>query len=245
MTLELSFGARSLTALAIASLTIAIARDAGAATYTETITDNPSNFTCTTASDVKTCYGYAFLFAPPPKGTGTLVSGSGVFYANASDTVDIDLNYTTPLYVPMGAGPTIPGKRPYDIAFDVLYDWNGSQLVITNESSSTLSTVTGYVGPPGLMLSETYTNIGGFVGFGAPDSNPAAFSITGIDSTITVLASDPYPMYEVAYGYETTVPEPASWVALLIGLGVVGAAIRTRRRHPPLMVADRTTCHVT
>ncbi|HEY2048099.1 MAG TPA: PEPxxWA-CTERM sorting domain-containing protein [Caulobacteraceae bacterium] len=249
MALESKIRSMSLTTLAMACLAIATADGAEAATYTETISDNPSTFICSTGDDLKTCYGYIFMFPPSPTGTGTLISGSGAFYAKTGDTVDIDLRYSSPLYVPKGTGigPATSDNHPYDVAFALLYEWNGSQFNISTGPSSSVSSIIGYVGPSDLTSSDkNHRYIGGFVGFGGSFLTPVApFSITGLDSTITVLTGDANPVYEVAYGYQITVPEPASWAVLLVGLSIVGAALRTRRRHQPLMVAGRTTRHVT
>lgn len=214
----------------IAGLALATAPGAKATTYSESIADNPSNFTCFTSGDLKTCYGNTVLFPPPPSGTGTLTSGSGVFYANSGDIVNIDINYSSRLYVPIGSGPSIPGERPHDVAFALLYVYDGSQLFAADIPSSSSSVVSGYVGPPGLTLADNNPDAGAFVGFGGPFGNPAAFSITGMDSTITLDGSNPYPVYEVIYGYQISVPEPGSWAIILIGFGGVGAATRIRRR---------------
>ena len=181
------------------------------------------------AADIKTCNGDASLFVDPTQ-SGTLTSGSGIFTPNAGDTANIDLSFSTPLYVPLGTGAGPIGVGAYDIAFDFLFAYNGVMGYVPLSNSSQSSTVTGYSGPIGLNLSESTDDYLAYVGFGGVISNPAAFSITGIDSTFDFVQGSTDPIISVVYGYQVTVPEPATWAIMLVGFGGLGAVMRTQRR---------------
>ncbi|MGH7025672.1 MAG: PEPxxWA-CTERM sorting domain-containing protein [Caulobacteraceae bacterium] len=218
---------------ALTGLALAAAPMAGATTYTESISDNPANFICSTAADIKTCYGFVFVTSPGLTGTGYFTSGSGIFTPTAGDTVNIDITFGAPVYVAKGTGAGPVGTGPYDLVFDELFalGTGGTYSPALDDTAS--STVTGYVGPAGLGLDGSSNHYNAYVGFGGVYSSPAAFSITGIDSTLDLTQGSADPIFEVVYGYQvTTVPEPATWALLLAGFAGLGAAIRARRREP-------------
>jgi hypothetical protein len=85
------------------------------------------------------------------------------------------------------------------------------------------------MGPSGLItsFSSSYDGYYGIVGFASP--NPG-FSVTGLNSTVDVLTQDPFPLVALIVGWQATVPEPATWAMILVGLGGLGAAMRSRRQ---------------
>jgi len=215
---------RILTLAGLALTPVLAASAASAAAYVENISANPASLTCVTASGHETCSGYASLYLPAdPGATGTWLGGSGVVILHDNDTMTINLSYTSPLHVPNSAVESA--------AYVTLYDWNGIVSSQPTGGSTTTSTLANYVGPasPGTSYSSiNYTAAGGY-GPGLGGSQ-GPFSITGMNSVITITHGDPYEIISVAYGYQFAVPELATWSLIIVGIGAAGGMLRARRR---------------
>src|SRR5580658_7743255 len=118
-----------LARLAVATATIGAAlmaaASASAASYVTDITANPATFTCNTAHDLETCGGITLLVTPVT--------------VSAGDTYSINTTYVTALKV--------PGSRVENWTYNALFDGvNGGAAPYT---ATPVSTLFGYVGPPG------------------------------------------------------------------------------------------------
>ena len=216
--------------LALAGLALApvlVASAASATAYVENISASPSDLSCGSAGGMETCVAFTEVFLPPNFGTGTYLGGSGIVYLHDGDTMTIDLSYTSPLLV--------PGSATESVAFAGLIDYNGSQTSVPTGGSTSYTTLAGYSGPASPATNLTSMNYAGAGGFGVTlGGNPGPFSTTGLTSLITITHGDANPIVIVEYGYQIGVPEPATWAIMILGFGLVGAAVRAAHRRPAI-----------
>jgi hypothetical protein len=180
-----------------------------AAVYNYSFTYNFAASTCSTAEGIRYCAEF-YAVTPPSDAPG--------------DQYDFSVNLSSRV--------TVPGSATLSVFYVGLYDLDSVDGATTPNTLSTFaSTVFGYVGPAGLLTSGVYNNFGyyGYAGFFGP--NPG-FSLTGLDSTVTVDTQDASPLLGavVTYAYAVGVPEPATWAMTLFGAGLVGAGMRLARR---------------
>ena len=203
------FGA--LTAAALA----ASAPHAGAATYSDTYTVDPSTFTCASVGAGHACY------AVEPFSSPRLLS--------VGDVLTETFTYTAPVVVPASA--------KYSLAFVDLYNADSTFVLHPGAYNAGLTqTLAGYSGPSGLTLLN-YTSLGyaggyyAFAGFCCGHGPNPGFTFTGETTTYTIAGAGPLPVNGVFAGYawSTAVPEPASWVMMLAGVFGLGAVLRGAR----------------
>ena len=197
--------------VSVAALAAVASTPSAAAVYTYNFTFNPAATTCVTANDLYYCAEF-YAVTPPTD--------------NPGDQYRINVTLTSPL--------TIPGSSTESEFYAGFYDSTATYgYPDSNALQSSTSTVLGYVGPPGLITSATYSDAGyvGFAGFFGP--NPG-FSLTGLDSTVTVDTQDPYPLVQGVVSSFVVVPEPTTWAITLLGVGLVGARMRRARRKDPM-----------
>ena len=206
---------RGVLALAALGASGLAALPASATTYTDSFAISPGSLACSSFGDTDICN-----FSVPVNSLVVL---------NAGDVLDLTVTYSSPLFV--------PGSKTSNLAYigvvDNLYPGGpaGSGPIV----ASYASTVQGYVGPANPILGpfsdasvHSYFGVTGFCcGVGGPN---AGFSLTQLQSTITILAGDPTPLASVDFGYQVNVPEPASWALMLVGFVGLGGALRARRR---------------
>jgi hypothetical protein len=194
----------SVAALALAAST---STPSVGAVYTYNFTFNPTAATCATAGDVHYCETL-YAVTPPTD--------------NPGDQYNINVTLTSRV--------TVPGSATHSEFLDGFYDSTAGYVnPPLNALQSSTSTVLGYVGPPGLSTSGTYY-ADGYYGFAQLIGPNPGFSLTGMDSTITVGTQDAYPLAGAVVSYFETVPEPATWAMTLLGAGLVGAGMRLARR---------------
>jgi len=179
-------------------------------------------------------YSFTYNFAAATCSTAGGIRYCAEFYGVTPPTDDIGDQYN--FNVALSSRVAVPGSATLSVFYVGFYDANSLDGDTTPNTFSTFaSTVLGYVGPAGLLTSGTYNNFGyyGYAGFFGP--NPG-FSLTGLDSTVTVDTQDASPLlgavvtYAVGVPEAAGVPEPASWAMTLLGAGLVGAGMRRARR---------------
>lgn len=151
----------------------------------------------------------------------------------AGDVVNIDITITGGIVVPRAYFVTTAWDALINALSPTTNELPGPDYAIYS------STLTGYVGPPGYKFFENpqsylnnyndyvITNNGPYFG-GVVDNG---FSVSGIHSQYLIVTGDPNPMTELNFGWAIgTVPEPAAWATMLLGLAGVGGAVRRRRR---------------
>ena len=191
-------------ALALAAVT---STPSVGAVYTFSFTFNPAAATCARTGDIRYCQEI-YAVTPPTD--------------NPLDQYNINVTSTAPV--------TIPGSATLSEFIDGFYDSTAAYgKPSTNALQSSTSTVLGYVGPPSLITSATFSS-GGYYGFAELVGPNPGFSLTGIDSTITVGTQDPFPLAGAVVSYYYAVPEPPTWAMTLLGAGLVGAGMRLARR---------------
>jgi len=199
---------------------------ASAASYIEGISADPSSFTCKpVANGLKTCGAYTvFEAVQPAGGSGQYNGGSGFFTANPGDSVTVEVSYSSPMFV--------PNAKNISLVYVDLYDFNSDTQVasLPQKTADVYSVLTNYRGPPNPYFAFQESFYGASAGHYFTAGNPGAFSIDGIDSTFQFVEGDALPIVLAAYGYEISVPEPATWAMMLLGFGGLGAALRTARK---------------
>jgi len=136
----------------------------------------------------------------------------------------------------------------YDNAFALAYAWDATDIVIplgalleTGESqvieyrtSVTSFTRSACVGPTTCLVA--YSGFGDPIGRGGGVDSVAeafsAFSLSALDTgTITGIVFDPQLIQPFRFidGGGNAVPEPATWMTVILGFGLMGAALRRRR----------------
>ena len=198
---------------------------ASAANYVESISADPSNFSCSTVAGLKTCDAYTLFTPSQPSGaSGTYNGGSGFFFANPSDTVTVDVSYSSAVKV--------PNSKTVSLVYIDLFALTPTTDVgyLPLKTSVVDSVLTNYVGPSGYYFNYLATDYSASAGHYFSSGNPGAFSIDGIDSTFDIIQGNPDIIALAVYGYQAGVPEPSTWAILLLGFGGLGAVLRGRRR---------------
>jgi PEP-CTERM motif len=208
---------------------------ATAATYTETLSVNPSSLVCQTVGAQLTCLGTE---------TFSDSTGSGPFTLVAGQSALVNVDYTSKL--------TVPRSMVESIALVGLFDATDASTAAPYTEDSGGSTLVGYSSPDSEALSDglnvispngTYTNVIGFLApsFGAPT---AGFSFNSIDSTFAMSNPaghllDPNEITGAVFGYQyvLALPEPATWTMMLLGVGAIGGALRINRRKGAAILA--------
>lgn len=199
---------------ALAAAAVLAASPLTAATIDLALTANPANLT--TGS---------FTIGTSQFRTGTLfVNPFTSFTISQGDVIRTVLTLSAPL--------TVPGSMEQLFGLN-FYQGGGS----TSEMSSTDGTLTFSfsMGPTGLSsdiitggCGNCITAIGGQVPGG-----PFTFDQLIVEQTITTLDT-PFTIDGAAFTYQlrdlaVVVPEPGTWALLILGFGVIGAAMRRAR----------------
>ncbi|MFM9853440.1 MAG: PEPxxWA-CTERM sorting domain-containing protein [Sphingomonadaceae bacterium] len=154
---------------------------------------------------------------------GSLTSGFTGFNLNVGDTINAT--------VTLDGALTVPGSNEVFIGFDLLSD-----ILPTGASNNGMATFFN-MGPTGLANDTVSTNCGNCLSsiafLGA--QGPVSFFQFQTSYTIDSLTDVDFPVFGAALSYQlrdqvAAVPEPATWVMLLFGFGLVGAAMRRRAR---------------
>ncbi len=209
----------SVTAALLGSLAVmATAAPAAAASYSYNVTFNPAAQTCQTSGGFRSCYNAQLL----PQNT----------FGAAGDQFNVNVAIAGghPLHV--GGGKT--QNWFFVDLYDAAWQSGGTQI----DSATSTITPFGFSGPgyplgaPGIPLNLSnnhyYSALVGFCcGYHEPNSG---FFLTGGAASLHLNNSDPNPLVFILEGTFTAVPEPSSWTLLLVGVGGLGAALRTRRK---------------
>jgi hypothetical protein len=218
---------RMLAATCFGAAMLAAAGAASATNYFESISANPADFTCTVAGGLQTCGAYTVFENPQPVGGANQYNGgSGIFFANAGDTVTVRINYSSTLHVPTSSTVSLVYVDLY------AYVPTDGTSYLPEKLSDVTSILTNYNGPADPYLFYQSTEYSASAGHHFDAGSIGAFSIDGITSGFDILQGNPDEIVLAAYGYQVGVPEPATWAMMLLGFGGVGGALRTRRgRH--------------
>lgn len=216
-----------LIASACAGAALMMAGGAASATnYLEQISANPADFTCTVAGGLQTCGAYTVFEDPQPAGgAGYYGGGNGFFFADAGDSVTVEITYYgSRLYVP--TSPTV------SLAYVDLYAYipTDGASYLPQKPADVVSLLFDYSGAPnpyGAYQSSDYSASAGHY-FAA--GSVGAFSIDAIYSTFDFLQGNPDEIILAAYGYQVGVPEPGTWAIMLLGFGGLGAVLRGARK---------------
>jgi hypothetical protein len=201
------------TAVAIAALTVA--GHAQAATFNLNLTGALANGNTNT-----------FTSGPDTFRTWQLsLNGFGnTVFLNAGDTVNAT--------VTLDGAFTVPGSNEMFIGFDLLGDF-----LPVGASNNGSMTFFSFSGPTGLSNNTVGTNCGNCLSsiafLGA--QGPVTFNQIQTSFTIDTLTTVDFPAYGAQLSYQlrdmtSAVPEPATWAMMLIGFGLVGAAMRRGTR---------------
>jgi hypothetical protein len=212
-------------AAACSSAALMFGGAASATGYFESISADPSSFTCSISNGLQTCGGYTFFQANQPAGAiGHYNGGSGILSVNPGDVITVDVSYTSTL--------DVPDSKTISLVYVDLFALNaaGKFAYLPNKTANVSSVLVNYSGPSNPYFSYQSANYSASAGhyFGA--GNPGGFSIDGIDSTFGLVQATSDYIILAAYGYQAAVPEPATWAMMLFGFGSLGMALRRRRR---------------
>jgi hypothetical protein len=181
---------------------------ASAASYNDLVTADPTSFVCNTFGNSEVC------------GSAQIIQGVTL---NAGDTIDMTVNYTSPVHV--------PGSPTQNLLFITLFDPLVTEPASPGPDAATVdSSVTGYVGPANPVAHFSGSFLHQYIGiYGFGGGPHGGFSATGMTSDFTITASDPLEIVGVSYGYQLIrgVPEPATLG--LFAAGLLGLARRRRR----------------
>lgn len=122
-----------------------------------------------------------------------------------------------------GLGGTAPGAAPADTVGDTVTDAVADLPVPPTGPGSFGPIGIGFIPTPGGFVVTPNvggTTGGGGGGTGGGGSTPPDTSVTPVSPAVPVT-----PVTPVA-----AVPEPATWLTLLLGFGAIGGALRSRRR---------------
>jgi len=150
-----------------------------------------------------------------------LIGGYWNSPSGAPGTGSVDLDGTSPGIISQTFTPTQSGL--YDVSFDLSANPDGGET-----PKSLLVTING--------VSETYTPTPG--PSGSPDTlvyTPEEFQVSLVQGTAYTLTFTSEDGTTSAYGpviggVSVALPEPATWGLMLVGLGGLGAALRSRRK---------------
>jgi hypothetical protein len=205
--------------MAALAVGLAVATSTSATSYQTNITAGPSDFSCATANDVRTCSEFILL--------GTPVT------MNAGDTYTIDVSLTY--------RAVVPGSKTLDLIYGQLWDYNVATQQVGVAAGTALVTTTaqGYIGPPPAFTSYAWPTYTAALGFccGYPGLPNNGFSFTGAQNVILAFVGDPNPIIGIDIGSQVGIPEPAAWVLLTAGFGLVGASLRGARRRAARLAA--------
>jgi hypothetical protein len=129
---------------------------------------------------------------------------------------------------------TITFSQPVSDVYVAFNSWNGAEVTF-NHAFTVVSQGCGYWGC-GTFDPNSNSNSTGFSGNGETVGVlKFAGSITSLTFTDTV--SENWHGLTVGIGGAGAVPEPSAWALMLLGIGGLGATLRTRRRHPAALTA--------
>lgn len=163
--------------------------------------------------------------------------------ASASNLTGFDI-FTMSQFVQLGrdvqikiraddnGSPTTANLFSFTDTIDVTTPFSNDQVIAgSNFSSIALGAGTYWIGMSGLASELAWSSFNN----GGPTSNPNQRQLAGDSVTITPNINDlAFRIRSEAVG---AVPEPATWLMLMIGFGAIGASLRHRRRQPTVQFA--------
>ncbi|WP_170318406.1 PEPxxWA-CTERM sorting domain-containing protein [Sphingomonas sp. PAMC 26621] len=187
------------------------------------------------------CASSLLCAAPVSAATIVQTANGGPAYVNKFDlavgtltSVSIAASYSVDAYFnyPFQAGtPVIQASGSYAANDTVKYDITGTYQSYQVNPDLIGITITG------TAAGTTFSNLESYIGNGLVVLAPSLYfsSSYSINGVAIEMAANPFPArsrdrYTVTYDYiPAAVPEPATWLLMIAGFGMVGYVMRRRR----------------